>query len=434
MAGLGYHGRIATVNLTTGDVRIEEPGDTWYRVYAGGGLLGAWLLLSRTAPGIDALGPDNLLVFASSAIAGHDGPGLARFSVITKSPLSGGIAETRCEGPFGRYLKGSGIDALAVTGRATGPVMLVVEDGEIRLEDATGLWGRDTLETAIAARSALGREDVSVAAIGIAGENLVRYASIVTDGSIQAQRMGTGAVMGAKQLKAVALAGCALPPVADQGRLTSVADRFRASMDTNTLSRFQKDPPGFAAYADLSDVDTAYMGWNNYTGNVSRSLPTLSRDRFLDHYVADIPCPGCPNDCIKIIDAERTRRRGSTRRSPRRSGPTWATPTWRSSCGSTTCATGWAWTPCRSGSASVGRWSAQRRACYRVRNQAGSTSGSGMARSSCRSSRRSRRARTDSGTSLRTASGAVLRDSGGAASATRCTSRASRWCRSSPGR
>ncbi len=304
MSPFGYYGRIAIVDLGTGRSRTIEPEDDWYRIYAGGGLLGAYLLMTETPPGIDALDPANLLVFTSSAIAGHDGPGLARFSVVAKSPLSGGIAETRCEGRFGRHLKGSGYDAIAFTGRAPTPVWLVVRDGSLEIRDAEGLWGLDTLATAEAARNHLGRTDVSVASIGRAGERLVRYASIVADGSIQAMRMGVGAVMGSKNLKAVAIAGVTLPPVADRAAVDDVAARFAAAMATNTLSMFQKDPPGFAAYADLSDVDTAYMGWNNYTANVSESLPTLGRDRFLERYVADIPCPGCPNDCIKVIDAD----------------------------------------------------------------------------------------------------------------------------------
>jgi len=302
----GYHGRIAIIHLGAGDIRTIQPDDDWYRIYAGGGLLGAFLLMTETPPGVDALDPESLLIFTSSVIAGHDGPGLARFSVVTKSPLSGGIAETRCEGAFGRHLKGSGYDAIAFTGRAATPTWLAAEDGVLTLRDAAGLWGRDTLETAEAVRDRLGRSDVSVAAIGRAGEHLVRYASIVADGSVQAMRMGVGAVMGSKNLKAVALAGVALPPVADAAALDDVSARFAAAMATNTLSMFQKDPPGFAAYADLSDVDTAYMGRDNYTADVSESLPTLSRDRFLDHYVADVPCPGCPNDCIKIIDADGT--------------------------------------------------------------------------------------------------------------------------------
>ena len=303
MERCGYNGKIALIDLGTSDVKTLEFDDDWYRICGGGGLLGTYLLLTETKPGMDALAPENLLIFASSVIAGHEAPGLARFSVVTKSPLSGGIAETRCEGAFGIYLKGSGFDAVAVRGRAEHPVYLLAEGGTIRVQDARGLWGRDTLETAEALRMELKTENMSVAAIGRAGENLVRYASIVTDGSVQAMRMGVGAVMGSKNLKALVLSGCTPPPVFDAGLVDRVRGEFTAAMEKNTLSLWQKEPPGFSAYADLSDVDTAYMGCNNYISDVHEKIPSLARDRFLGYYAGEVSCPGCPNNCIKIIDA-----------------------------------------------------------------------------------------------------------------------------------
>jgi aldehyde:ferredoxin oxidoreductase len=299
----GYNGRIAFVDLGTGEVRAVAHDENWYRIFGGGGLLGASLLMTETRPGIDPLSPENLLIFTSSVVAGHPAPGLARFSVVTKSPLSGGIAETRCEGPFGNFLKGSGYDAIAVRGKAQKPVYLLAEGGILRLIDAGGLWGRDTLETAETIRAELRRNDVSIAAIGQAGENMVRYASIVADGNVQAMRMGAGAVMGSKNLKALVLAGSSPPAQFDTGLVENVSTEFAAAMEKNTLSRWQKEPPGFSAYADLSDVETAYMGCDNYRSDVHEKIPTLGRDKFLEHYVGELPCPGCPNNCIKMIDA-----------------------------------------------------------------------------------------------------------------------------------
>ena len=140
----GYNGKIALIDLPDGGLRVLEPGEDWYRIHGGGGLLGAALLMTETRPGLDALGPENLLIFTSSVVAGQLAPGLARFSVVCKSPLTGGIAETRCEGPFGSFLKGSGFDAIAVRGRATIPSYIQVEDGAIRVVEARELWGMDT--------------------------------------------------------------------------------------------------------------------------------------------------------------------------------------------------------------------------------------------------------------------------------------------------
>jgi aldehyde:ferredoxin oxidoreductase len=306
MEQYGYNGRIAFVDLTSGEITEKRYGDTWYRIYGGGGMLGAYLLLTETKPGIGALSPENLLIFTSSVIAGHEAPGLARFSVVCKSPLSGGIAETRCEGPFGIYLKGSGYDAVAVRGKSANPVYLLGEGGKLRIMDARDLWGKDTIATAEQIKINLGTNDISTAAIGPAGENCVRYASIVADGAVQAMRMGVGAVMGSKNLKAFTLSGCGTPGVYDQVLVDKVRKDFNSAMEKNTLSMWQKEPPGFSAYADLADVETAYMGGNNYTENVHQQLPTLARDRFLEYYAGELPCPGCPNQCIKIVDADKT--------------------------------------------------------------------------------------------------------------------------------
>ena len=138
-------------------------------------------------------------------IAGNRAPGLAWFSVVAKSPLTGGIGEAGAEGPWGIALKESGYDAIIIRGRAETPAYLLVDSGEPRLLPADDLWGRDTGRTTDTLVDRHG--DCHVAAIGPAGENLVRYASVVSDRTFPAARMGLGAVMGSKNLKAIVLRG-----------------------------------------------------------------------------------------------------------------------------------------------------------------------------------------------------------------------------------
>ena len=114
----GYHGRILHVDLTGGGVLSEGPGDSFYRLYPGPALMGTWFLLREPPPGIDAFAPENVLTFACGVAGGNLGTGLARFGVVAKSPLSGGVFESRGEGPFARGLKGSGFDALVIRGKA----------------------------------------------------------------------------------------------------------------------------------------------------------------------------------------------------------------------------------------------------------------------------------------------------------------------------
>ncbi|MFP4442877.1 MAG: aldehyde ferredoxin oxidoreductase family protein [Spirochaetia bacterium] len=300
----GYNGKILFIDLTASVYSERQMDENWWRIYGGGGALGAYFLLRDTPKGIDPFDERNLLIYASSVIAGQPGPGLAKFSVITKSPLSGGIAESRCEGPWGSFLKGSGYDGLIISGKAEHPVYLLLENKKVQFLDARDLWGKDTRETTRTIEGKHGKNDSAAAVIGQAGENLVRFGSIITSYSIQVPRMGCGAVMGSKNLKAVVLKGKNLPDVYDRKAFDELSSRFASGMEKNELSMWQKNPPGFSASADLSDYETAYIGSNNYLGNLDVANSNYRRENYLPYYSGHIECPGCPNDCIKIIDPE----------------------------------------------------------------------------------------------------------------------------------
>lgn len=219
----GYHGKLLWIDLTSRTARWEERPEDFFRRYPGGGLLGTRLLLDHTSAGIDALGPENLLIFASSVIAGQPAPGLARFTLCAKSPLTGGIGETRCEGPFGVALKASGADAIVVTGASSEPVAVLVDNGEIVFVEALEWWGGTVGETVDRAETLWGA-DLAVAAIGPAGEKRVCFASVVTNRAFQAARMGMGAVMGSKNLKALVLRGGKRPAVADRASTPDISN------------------------------------------------------------------------------------------------------------------------------------------------------------------------------------------------------------------
>lgn len=300
----GFHQKIVHIDVTDGSSYVETMDENWYRTYAGGGLLGTYFLLRDTPPRIDAYDPENLLIFASSIIAGNDAPGLARFSVVTKSPLSQGIGDTQSEGPWARALKKSGYDAIVIKGKASKPVYILIENGEISIHNAEFLWGKDTNETTTKLEELYGKEGVEVATIGAAGENLVRYASIVSSRSNQAMRLGVGSVMGSKNVKAIVLKGGTLPPVFDDKTLAELKKYFETKMKTNELSMWQKDAPGFSAWVDLSDDDTAYLGVNNFNENLFDKRENYARDLFLQYFEGDKSCPGCPNDCIKYLNPD----------------------------------------------------------------------------------------------------------------------------------
>ncbi|MGI9254812.1 MAG: aldehyde ferredoxin oxidoreductase N-terminal domain-containing protein, partial [Thermomicrobiales bacterium] len=261
------------------------------------GAVGTALLLRDTAPGMDPFDPAMPLMFTSSVMAGQPYPGLARFSVVSKSAMTGGIGESRCEGPWGWALKGCGADTLAITGRSEQPVALLIEAGEVAFLDAEALWGMNVGEATDVLEAEWGG-DIHVAAIGPAGERLVRYASIVTERCHNAHRHGLGAVMGSKHLKAVVLRGAQHPPVADPARCDALASSYAARMATNELTRWQLDPPGFGCWVHTHGTDAA-LCTRNYSDSVFEGAEAFGPDGFLLRAAGVSACPGCPNDCIK---------------------------------------------------------------------------------------------------------------------------------------
>lgn len=295
---LGCSGRLLRVDLGTGAATTQPLSSEGQRTYVGGGLLGAHLLLTETRPGLDAFDPDVPLMFLSGVAAGVRAVGLARFSVVTKSPLSGGAAESRVEGPFGVALKESGFDGIVLVGAAETPVYLLVEDGQATLRDATDLRGLGVFATTDALQER--HPDGHVAAIGPAGERRVRFASIVTDRDFAAYRGGAGAVMGAKNLKAVVLVGGAPPAVADPVAVVALTARYAAGIPDNRLTRIQHDPPGFGALSPLE----GYYPARNFSESALTGYDGLAGDALAARLVrSGGGCPGCPNDCIKTFSS-----------------------------------------------------------------------------------------------------------------------------------
>ncbi len=302
MPHYGYHGRILHVDLTERTTRVEEPDEDFYRLYAGGGLLGTYYLLRETPPGIDPLGPDNLLVFANSVIAGYPAAGLVRYVVTAKSPLTNGVGEARTEGRWAVSLKRSGYDALMFHGASASPVGVMIDEGVVSLFDATDLWTTTVGETTDSLEGRFGA-GIDVAAIGPAGENLVRFASIVSSRTHQVQRMGLGAVMGSKKLKAIVLRGGQFPLIADHATYDRVNANFERDIPTNTLSNFQKQLPGFAVWVHAVGLDATLNIENFHTAEFA-AVAAYEEKHWLPHYKGVAPCPGCANDCMKVYHSD----------------------------------------------------------------------------------------------------------------------------------
>ncbi len=211
----GWTGKLLRVNLTTGQHRVEDVPEAWLRDYVGGRGVADRYLWAELDPTVDPLAPDNKLIFAAGPLTGTPTPCGARYMVVTKGALTNAITTSNSGGHWGPELKFAGYDLLLLEGRAPNPVYLFIYDDVVQLRDARGFWGKTTGETEDGIREELGIPNVRVAGIGPAGEKLVRFACIINDKHRAAGRSGVGAVMGSKNLKAVAVRGTKGVPVAD---------------------------------------------------------------------------------------------------------------------------------------------------------------------------------------------------------------------------
>ena len=230
----GFNGKILRIDLTGGTIEVERPDVEFYRTYWGGRSLGLYFLCKETPPSLDPYDPQNLLIFASSPVTGTPFPGNARFSVVTKSPLTGGMGEAEAGGPFGPELKWAGWDAIIIRGAASTPVYITIKDDQVEIKPADHLWGKDTHETDMAVMKESGDPKARALTIGPAGENGVRYALISAGAHDALGRTGVGAVMGSKKLKAVVVRGTGKVQVADHKKLMDASRWF--------ASTFQNDP------------------------------------------------------------------------------------------------------------------------------------------------------------------------------------------------
>jgi len=231
----GFFGRLLAVDLSRGAAEVQPAEWDTYRHYLGGQGLGVRLLYDHLPPGAEPLGPDSVLGLFPGLLNGTGVPFSGRFSVVGKSPLTGGWGESNCGGYFGPALRSVGLDGVLIAGRSDRPLYLHVEDDGGELREAEDLWGLDTAQTDQRLRERLG-QGVRVVCIGPAGETQSLISGIFTDGLRAAARSGLGAVMGAKGLKAIAVQGTRKVPVHDQRALTQLTrDYARIFKDQGSL-------------------------------------------------------------------------------------------------------------------------------------------------------------------------------------------------------
>ena len=305
MSYCGYTGKILRINLSAKEFREDKLDDLFYRKNFGGACLGAYFLLKEIKPGTSPFSPENIIIFSTSPLTGINCSGAAMHNVITKSPLTNLAAESTTPGYLGSMIKKAGFDALIVSGKADKPVYLLIDNNSVKIEEAHDIWGKTTSVSYDYLIKKHGKEG-SVALIGPAGENLVRYASIVNDNLFLSSRGGAGAVMGSKNLKAIFINGSNDINVHDDKSINRLSVYFKNNFLKNPLNNAQYGPAGNSGYLKLMS-DQGMLAAKNF--HYSHFEDSRKIDGFTlvgNHKPLNVNCNNCVGGCKKIINEFKT--------------------------------------------------------------------------------------------------------------------------------
>jgi len=296
----GFHGRLLHIDLTTGQSTWRELEPARLRAFLGGIGLGASLLYDYAPPGVDPFSPANPLIFASAPLVGTGLTTTAKFAVVTKSPLTGFIADSLSSSHFALELKRIGIDALIITGRSSAMSYVLIQDKRVEVRSAEHLRRKNPLDAESIIRSELNLPTLRVAAIGLAGENLVRFATISNEGR-HAGRGGVGAVMGAKNLKAIALSGDCSTDVADSGGIEKIAAVLRERSLSSLTDKYREigTVANLAVFNRLGTLPTRNFQQSTFDEAEALSGESLTENNFSRRH----GCAACTIRCERLFKA-----------------------------------------------------------------------------------------------------------------------------------
>lgn len=295
----GYTGKLLRINLTVQSATIEDLPKEIATDFIGGAGFGIKYLFEEVPPTTDPLGPENKLIFASGPLTGTNIPCTSRMAVTAKSPLTGAVGMALSGGHFPAELKFAGYDVLIVEGKSEAPTLLVIKDGEVKFKPAKKIWGMKTLDAQQIVKNDLNDQNYRVACIGPAGENLLKIASIINEWRAVG-RKGLGAVMGSKNLKAIAIRGTGTVPVADKEKLKAARGRFTKAMKESEVLY-----PAFSKMGTPMVVDhTCTMGifpTKNYSATGQYDpMDKIGVEVQMTRNVGSEHCYGCPVGCSQL--------------------------------------------------------------------------------------------------------------------------------------
>ena len=294
----GYSGKILRVNLSDHTLKTEPLDETFCRQYIGGAGFVSGILLKEVEPGSDPLGQQNRLVFATGPITGIPLPGSGRHCVGAKSPLTGGIAKSEVGEYWGTELKRAGFDAVIFEGQSQQPVYVYIHNGEAQIKDASRLWGMNTKEALSAVREELSNKKVRIALIGPGGENRVCFACIMHGLEDTAGRGGLGAVMGSKNLKAVAVSGSMKPVIANPEVVKALRRWVVDHMQKFSKHRDLGTGAAMPAYEQMGNLPI-----RNFRDGIFPTVSNISAQAIKETIrVGMNSCFACPVRCKKVVE------------------------------------------------------------------------------------------------------------------------------------
>jgi len=300
----GYAGKVLRVDLRTREVDEYPWTDEDRTLYLGGKIMAAKILYDNIAAGTDAYAQDNVLVVSTGPLTGTSVPSSSRFNISSVSPLTGFCASSNCGGDFGLRLKKAGYDALVITGKASVPVWIEITEDNVVFHDAGDLWGKTTGET----QEALGESRGKIV-IGPAGEHLVRYACVFS-GDRTAGRAGMGAVMGAKNLKAVTATGGKSASVHNRERLKKVVRGWVKLLKSHPLTGEALPKYGTGFLLRLMQ-QRRLLATHNYKYGQFRDYEMLSGQTLAEkHLIRNVGCTTCIIKCGRLVEVDGKRVKG----------------------------------------------------------------------------------------------------------------------------
>jgi aldehyde:ferredoxin oxidoreductase len=301
----GHWGKGLRVNLTTGNIAVETLDEVWLRRYVGGWGFIAYYLLKELPAGVDPLGPDNLLVYATGPLTGQNVAGGGRHMMGARSPLTGGFSGSECGGFFGAELKRAGWDLILFEGVSPHPVYLWIQDDKVELRSAEHLWGLETGVVQARIREELSDSAIRVSQCGPAGERLVRISNVIHDATRAAGRTGLGAVMGSKRLRAVAVRGRQRPTAKDPEKVREMAHWFREHYTETSSAAYAMGgtPRMVRVNQQLGGLPT-----RNFQEGVFEGFEALSVESMQEKIIIGRDtCYGCPIRCKWIAQVDNDR-------------------------------------------------------------------------------------------------------------------------------